>query len=347
MLALVVSLCSAIALGIVTEAATGAISGGLRRIRARIDDRRSWAYDVRQDGLYCVGEWSPARTLRPEFLITETVPWDERPQQPYIDRRTLRQAVSVRSKKASGDTLYLAGFRIDHRESDETQYCRVRQAPSVYPEVLALEDLRIRQPDIFRECDNALARNAQDYLRNAVPSSIAVNLVVLSREHDELLCVERSAAVDSAVGWWTIGVFETMKQPDANRPGAPEDLFGLSIRGLSEELGLTSGDYGPIRITWLGILQSILRGHVVAVVKLKISKEEVLARARAAHSGYEHAQTAWLALRRPLIASFLKAPANRHPGKVGFTLDVKQRTWIDQSRLAVMEAWRFRNSLDD
>ena len=241
----------------------------------------------------------------------------------------------------------MTSFRIDHRESDETQYCRVRQAASTYPEVLAIEDLRIRRPDLFSECDKAIERDVGTYLGKAVPSSLAVNLVILSSKNDELLCVERSAAVDSAVGWWTVGVFETMKQSDPNRPGASEDIYSLAIRGLNEELGLQPGDYKAIQISWVGIFRPILRGHVVAITKLNISKEEARTRARVAHSGYEHAAIDWMPLRHPLVHAFTRAGRRTYPDKVGSTLDVNHRTWIEQSRLAVLEAWRFRHAIDD
>lgn len=303
-------------------------------------------HDVRQDGLFPLGVWSPARRLEPSRLLTETVSADARPAQPYIDPGVLSTAVQARSLKASGETVYLTGFRIDHRESDETQYCRIYQAPSTYPEVLALEDLRIQHPELFEKCDSAIECDVGEYIRKAVPSSLAVNLVVVSSDNDELLCVERSAATDSAVGWWTIGVFETMKQPDPNRPGVPEDLFGLAIRGLNEELGLQPCDYNSIQISWIGILRHILRGHVVAILKLRIPKSEVLARASAAHSGYEHAAIDWLPLRPQLVQAFIEARRSTHSNKVGFTFKYDDRTWIDQSRLAVLEAWRFRNALD-
>ncbi|HET6707516.1 hypothetical protein, partial [Amycolatopsis sp.] len=286
-------------------------------------------YDVRQDGLFPLGIWSPARKLDPSRLLTETVAAKNRPTQPYLDQESLAAAVADFSRTASGETVYLTGFRIDHRESDETQYCRVYQAPSTYPEVLAIEDLRVRRPELFEECDRALEQNVRGYLEMAVPSSLAVNLVVVSAENDELLCVERSAAVDSAVGWWTVGVFETMKQSDPNRPGSPEDLFSLAERGLNEELGLRPRDYNPIQITWIGILRCILRGHVVAVVKLRISKEELHTRVDQAHSGYEHAAVDWVPLRPSLVRAVNQATPTTHPGKVGFTIDVLGRTWIE------------------
>jgi hypothetical protein len=304
-------------------------------------------FDVRQDGLFSLGVWSPARRLEPSRLLTEFMPAEARPTQRYIEPEALAAAVEARSRTASGATVYLTGFRIDHRESDDTQYCRIHQAPSIYPEVLAVEDLRIQHPELFEECDSAIGRDVRDYLRGAVPSSLAVNLVVLSAENDELLCVERSAAVDSAVGWWTVGVFETMKQPDVNRPGAPEDIYGLATRGLNEELGLQHSDYNPIQISWVGIYRPILRGHVVAVLKLRITKGEAHARARAAHSGYEHAAIEWIPLRKPLVRSFVEATRSTRANRVGSTLEIGGRTWIEQSRLAMLEAWRFRNALEN
>jgi hypothetical protein len=137
-----------------------------------------------------------------------------------------------------------------------------------------------------------------------------------------------------------------MKQSDPNRPGSTEDIYGLAVRGLIEELGLQPDDYGPIQISWIGIFRPILRGHVVAIVKLKISKEEARARARTAHSGYEHATVDWIALRRPLLRAFIDAKRSTYPDSVGSTLEIHHRTWIEQSRLSVLEAWRFRNTLD-
>jgi hypothetical protein len=299
-------------------------------------------YDARRDGLFALGVWSPARRLEPSRLVTETVPADARPSQPYIDHNALSAAVHARMLKASGATVYLTGFRIDHRESDETQYCQVHQAPSTYPEVLAIEDLRIQRPDLLERCDREIEENVSSYLRRAVPSSLAVNLVIVSSDNDELLCVERSAATDSAVGWWTIGVFETMKQSDQNRPGAAEDLFNLATRGLKEELHLQPDDYNSIHISWIGLYRPILRGHVVAILKLKISKSELRDRARIAHSGYEHASIDWLPLRPALVQAFSQAERSKHPDKAWSSFEFGHRTWIDQSRLAVMEAWRFR-----
>jgi hypothetical protein len=138
-----------------------------------------------------------------------------------------------------------------------------------------------------------------------------------------------------------------MKQSDPNRPGASEDIYGLAVRGLNEELGLLPGDYKAIQISWAGIFRPILRGHLVAITKLNIPKEDARARARTAHSGYEHAAIDWIPLRHPLVRAFIRAKRRTYLDKVGSTLDVNHRTWLEQSRLAVLEAWRFRHAIDN
>ena len=65
MLAVALSVISAVALSLVTAVATGAIRKGFYKIRSGIDSLRSLGYDVRQDELYCLGDWSPARKLQP------------------------------------------------------------------------------------------------------------------------------------------------------------------------------------------------------------------------------------------------------------------------------------------
>jgi hypothetical protein len=71
MLAVVLSIISAVAISLVTEVTTEAISKGYHKITSIVENRRSLGYDVRQDELYCLGDWSPARKLEPRRLITD------------------------------------------------------------------------------------------------------------------------------------------------------------------------------------------------------------------------------------------------------------------------------------
>jgi hypothetical protein len=303
-------------------------------------------FDVRRDGLFMLAEWSPARRLEPHRLVTRVTAERDRPRQTWIDEVAFADAVEETGKNSSGELVYFTGIRLDHRESEETQVCRAHLAESQYPEVLAIERLRIHRRELFSECDRVIAEDPRVYLRSAVPASIAVNVIPVA-ENLEVLCVERSAAVDSAVGWWTVGVFETMKRTDPGRPGSSEDMYSLAVRGLEEELGLRPPDFGEIMITWAGLYRPILRGHFVALTRLKIPREEVVARARAAHSGYEHAAFDWLPLQRSLVHSFINAPHQTCPDKVGATIHVGQKTYIEQSRLAILEVWRFRVLMDE
>ncbi|WBB48444.1 hypothetical protein O3597_25740 [Verrucosispora sp. WMMA2044] len=339
----VLSTASAVGAAVATELATGMISDYAKKVARTLTRGRGVNFDVRLDGLFPLGMWSPARQLEPHRLITEHVSKSGRPGQEWIDSTKLANQVDIAKRMVSGNTVYLTGFKIDHRESEGTQYCRITLAPSEYPEVLAIERLRAEDPDSFTGADSAIEQNVRRYLERPVPSSLAANIVLVSQDGGRLLCVERSAATDSAVGWWTVGVFETMKQPDFSRPGFPEDLYGLIMRGLNEELGLTPDCYGRIFITWLGILQSILRGHVVAVVRIQVDDDAFLERTRIAHSGYEHAAISWVPFKRKTVESFINAPRRTHDHHVGSTVDVGGRTWIEQSRLAVLEAWRFRS----
>jgi hypothetical protein len=345
MLSFVLGVVLTIAVGVITEFVTGGISRVLRQLRLRWGAKTSISFDVREDGLFMLGEWSPARRLEPHRLFTDITPKIDRPEQPWIAGKTFANAVE-KSSAASGDLVYFTGIRLDHRESEETQVCRVRLAESDYPEVLAIERLRIEDPSIFGGLDEVIARDPRIYLQSAVPSSIAINLVPLTSEN-EILCVERSSAVDSAVGWWTVGVFETMKRSDPNRPGSSEDLYSLATRGLEEELGLRPHEYGEIMISWAGLYRPILRGHIVALMRLRVPQEEVLARAREVHSGYEHSAFEWLHLSRSLVREFVNSPRKAHLGKVGSTIRAEQKTWIEQSRLAVLEVWRFRMMFGD
>ena len=164
--------------------------------------------------------------------------------------------------------------------------------------------MRETSPRSFDAADRMLVQNAAEYIRSgAVPSSVAINVVVVSTD-GQLLCAKRSAAVDNGVGLWCLGIFETMKRNDPNRPGQPEDFYALAERALAEELGLNRHHYGNVHITWVGIYQPLLRGHVVGIVRLKVSKAVALERARESDSSYEHAGFDWLPLNRKTVRSF-------------------------------------------
>jgi len=334
----------AVVTGVLVDLLTGGTTRLLRILRVRLSGARSISYDPVEDRLYMLGEWSPARRLTADRLVTRTVTMADRSPSSLVDPHVLTQAKAANAGH-SGDIVYLSSFRLDHRESADTQECRVTLSESDYVEVRAIEHLRKSSPGHLARCDEALARGPRAYLEQAVPSSIAINILPVI-ERTDVLCAQRSGAVDNGVGLWTIGIFEAMKRSDPHTPGRSEDFFGLAYRALEEELGLRPQDCGQIELTWLGIYGPLLRGHVVAVVPVRLGRADLIDRAHSADSSYEHLSFDWLALRRETVLEFIDAPRVARPDEVGSALEVSDRLWIEQSRLALREAWRFRSCLD-
>ena len=330
-------------LGVVVDLLSGGVSRLLHMLRTVWTQKTAISADIRQDGLYVLGEWSPNRRLDPSRLITRFVPLAERPMQGWVDSTLLDREVAA--CRDTGDISYITSFAIDHRESRETQHCRVTISESSYAEVRALEQMRISQPEKLADADSAVERNATAYLASALPSSVAVNIVVVG-DGLRILRARRSAAVHNAIGLWTVGVFETMKRSDPNTPGHIEDFYGLASRGLEEELNLRAEDYGEIHLTWFGLYRPIFRGHLVAITRATIPVQEVIEHARQSSSSYEHEAFEWMPLRRAKIREFCEAPLQHRDSRAGQTIMIDGREYIEQSRLALLEAWRFRLMVD-
>ncbi|WP_405926927.1 hypothetical protein [Streptomyces sp. NBC_00035] len=342
MISFLLGIFSTIALSVAVDLTTGGTTHLLRKLRRYWFTKTAVPFDARRDELFTITEWSPARMLSPQRLLTRTIPITSRPLQQYVDPNALQNA--VQEVGGSGKVVYLSGVEVDHRESEETQACRVLISESEYSEVRGIERIRLTQPDLLESVDAAVASDVRNYLAHAVPSSIAMNIIPITQDMD-ILCAERSSAVDNAIGCWTVGIFETMKRSDPNIPGSIEDIYTLAIRGLREELGLLPHEFGPVMITWLGIYRPLLRGHIVAIVRLNIDKSDAQARARESDSSYEHISFDWIPLRRSVLQSFLNAPYQQPRQAAGALIQQGDRLWIEQARLALVEAWRFRVSL--
>lgn len=339
----VLGVLSTVVLGVLVDLVTGSTTTLLRRLRIRAADSRAIKWDVRPDGLYVAAEWSSKRPIKPSTLDTQLAPKGERHDQTFVDSTVLKAAVAARAHD-TGDIAYLTGVRINHTESEETEFCRVGLAEADYSEVRAIEYLREVNPDALLAADAAVATSVRDYLQGPVPSSLAVNVIPMTAD-GELLCAERSSAVDNGVGMWTVGVYETMKPADKHFRGREENFFSLTQRALEEELGLAHNDYGPIELTWLGIYRPLLRGHLVAVTRLNIDKAEVEERRKSADSRYEHVQLDWIKLNRTTVQEFTRGPKRKATAENAEVIWVKDRGWIDQARLAVLEAWRYQSIL--
>lgn len=295
-----------------------------------------FGYDSRQDGLYVINRWSPNRLLTPDRLVTNVdrlqraITWFD------TDEWTTEVAKQAKNQKA-GDVCYLVDYRVDHQESPLNQEFYMTLAPCDYSEHFATVALLEKYPEIHKQIKQCIEDNPKEYARQACPSLIAINVVVLSDEGN-FLAIERSTAVDTARGLWTVGPFETMTLSRQRRPGdRREDLFELAERCLWEELGLKPQHYGEIVISWIGFLASIVRGHVVAQVKLTITEEEAKNRILTEAEHIQETETVeWMPFNKKNISRII---ANRESALDG-------REWIDQARLALQETWRMRSVLN-
>lgn len=284
-------------------------------------------YDAQSDGLFVVNEWSPARPMSRERIRVEFM--NDQPRQTWVPPKRLRGPV----RRGGGELVFLTGFDIDHRECPETQECVLRFAPSTYADARVLMDLRMSDPGVLAAADAALNDGRLDkYVATAIPTSFNINVVPVSSA-GRVLCVRRSSGVGSAPGSWTVGVIETMKRSDIG-------VYELAFRACLYELGLDEEHITDLHLTWLGIYRPVLRGHLVAVVRVGIPTIEAIERARRARESHEAGTVTWMDLNE-LLAELLPAHSNGardgHPLLQGHD----DRVWVDHARLAAVEAWRF------
>jgi hypothetical protein len=337
----------AVAVGVLVEFLTGGTTKLLNRIRNRLSMRDAIydQYDPQMDALTHLGSWTPQHRLKTNQLETRFIEANERPTQAFVDDRRLDEYVEECAKTATGDVAYLIDFAMNHQESRKTQTCYMTFAPSDYAEFRALPEIRKREPELLQMAQQSLATDASSYLKRAVPSVFAINLIPVSSD-GYVLCAKRSpAAVDSGRGCWTVGVMETLKQPSANNPGLNEDLFGLAQRGLKEELGLEREEYREILVSWIGLYEPGLRGHAVAFMRVDLTRQEVLEHASASHSSYEHTRFKWLALNRQTVHSFLSSEKELNQQENINVIKYEEDPWLEFSRLAMVEAWKWRSKL--
>jgi hypothetical protein len=173
-----------------------------------------------------------------------------------------------------------------------------------------------------------LARGLTSFVPVAPPSSLTVSVSVLSAEN-RILALRRSLSVQTYPGQWTVGINETMKYDD--EPGAAEDFFALTYRGLKEELGLDRGDYGPVVLSWLGWSHRAVCWVLVAVVRSTLTSGEIDERRSNCHSVYEHDAIRWLPFTRTEIAKIVTGEG--------------KGPWSYLAPLLAVETWRNRDSL--
>lgn len=332
-------------LDIILSFILGTISGLLanqigkwwKKVQLRLADRKSrkniLKYDSEKDELYMINRWSIKRPLTKDNhkVVIST----SRPKQEFIPVEELENEIKRQKElNRAGDICFLTDFQIDHYESDFGRDFSITISPCDYSEHMAVYEYLEKHTDIKKKIEKIIASNPKEYLRNALPSNITVNVVVLSEGN--FLAIKRSKSVDTARNIWTVGPFETMTLKRDISPGSEEDLFTLSRRCLNEELNLGEDYYGKIFISWFGLLIPSVRSHVVAVVKIKnINEGEVIKRAMNSHSNFESENFEWLPLNKNTIKTFVE----KDKGKLN------DREWIRFTKLSLTEALRIKDNL--
>jgi len=236
-----------------------------------------------------------------------------------------------------GDTAYLTDFVIDHRESPRGQVFHYTVAPCDYSEYLATAHYLETHPEIQTRIRKTLmAEQTLEFARTSPPSLIKVNVAILNRD-DHFLAVQRSGAVYSKKGLWTVGPNETMKLARHATPGArAEDLFGLTERCLREEVGLEPSDYGEISISWIGYEAGTASVKIFAQVVTTLTAAELIDHMGMSHSLFEMQDATWLPLnRRTLMDIILKWKSGDSAGRI----------WSSSAPFALQELWRMRRAL--
>lgn len=299
-------------------------------------------YDCEDDEIFTLNRWSKNRILKEENLDTYVS------KRPRFDKFISKEDfVSFKdSGKYEGNICYLVGIEIDHYEHIRGRRFIMKIAPCDYSEHMATRQIMRNKPELREAIKKNLISSPQNYLKNALPSNVAINVIVVS-DRGNLLVIKRSGGVTTAGRRLTLGIYETMTlfDPEKEQPGIEENLFELARRGLNEELGLRKSQYGNILISYLGIALRSLRSQVVAIVKLKISEEELLETAHKAHSIYESQKFEWRKFDKNLIQSFIQYHSRNRQRLDGVYQNIiyESEEWLIDTPLALQEYWRMKD----
>ncbi len=327
--------------GVLAGLLTNVIWDQRNRLRRRIDKLRKHKPEIlgfssfRVD-LYPVNRWTISHPLQRKNVKMSIVT-ERPPASLWLDIPEWNKLVQEFANDNAGDTAYLIDFAIDHRESPRGQMFHYTVTPCDYSEHLATTRYLEMHPEVQARIREALiAGKTLEFARTSPPSLIKVNVAVLDRD-DRFLAVQRSGAVHSKKGLWTVGPNETMKLAMHIAPGTrDEDLFGLTERCLREEVGLEPSDYDQINISWIGYEASTASVKIFAQVVTTLAARELIDHMMTSHSLFEMQDVIWLPLdRRTVTDIILKWESGDRAGRV----------WSSSAPVALQELWRMRRLL--
>jgi hypothetical protein len=296
-------------------------------------DSNALGFDPTSVGLFVINQWSPARPLDRKHLIT--IVSASRPAQAWFDHERYSEINAQIAKEHTGSICYLTGYKIDHHESERGKLFEVTLARCDYSEHLATVEYLTRHPEVRARVTATLAEgDLQAFAKSTPPSSVKINVAVVSLSRKMFLAVQRSSAVHAKKNIWTVGPNEIMKLSE-HLPGISEDFFTLAERCLREELGLEPFDYGPISISWIGYYLHDLNVKIYAQVRLRLTERDFHEKCDRAESIFESRKMAWLPFDRGTVLGIIQNWQGDRDG----------RTWSDSAPLSLQELWRMRDLL--
>jgi hypothetical protein len=326
------------ALGLVAGLLTPVLQRRLRRASSWMKHIRGSGItnvDATDLGFFVLNQWSYRRPLRTEDIVQTVVPVNKNRRQSWCDDDALSR-LRDGLEDEGGPACTLVDLEIDHRESDRGKKLRLKIAPSMYGDFIAVHDYFAARPQAVAEMQRRLENEPiQELIRQSPSSVMVVNATVTSAD-GYVLAMQRSAAVRKWQNVWGIGAHETMALP-TGRPGDSEDFFGATQRCLREEVGIEPGnDYGEIVVSWMGYWVANALIHVISHVKSTLPAAEISSRVGESYSSFETSRLLWIPDTRASLGKVVRESLN----------DVPKRKWLPTAPLAAQQYWRCRPALD-
>lgn len=319
-----------------------------KRINKR-SQRKTINYDPINNKVMLLHSWSFSHQLLPgdmEIIV------GKRPTTcPYIKNQHEFQSIAngFARQNYKGNVCYMIGYKVDHRDNHFGNKFEMTVAPCDYSESLSVSPYLEKHPDIAEKIVAQVNRNPYQYFKNAIPSDIFINVIVVS-EAENFLVLRRSRSVASAQGKWCVGSFETMEYSLQDTAKADKNFHILTQRCLKEELNLSQQehkgnglvidcyDFNSIFISSISLSLFHMGTLVTSVVKVKgLTEGEITQKiTQQAHSKYEHDGIAWLPFNRKYVKLFIENNKGPHQQFV----KKFNNEWIEYTKWSLYELAR-------
>jgi hypothetical protein len=303
---------------------------------------------------YALFSWSVEQSTRSENRPLTRVDEDSRPRVERFFSSFDIWRQRVESQRKDGPVLSLVGIEMSDLDSDKRLTFRL--SATRYAECLATQAMFHDSPAARGKAEEILdTHGAEEFVRVSPPNLLFANVSVVCDEN-QLLALQRGGSTHDGRLEWTLGPCETLRRDDfAAEPNqAPRSLDALAERALLKELGLTSDDYGPIHVSWIGVQyihprswawntnDALLPGAQIrmhALVRTRLSVSKIRDRAQtSAVDGFEHLRYEGVAWNEASLPAIMNAVIRGLPDDAG-------RRWLPFTGLAAREVHRFQSVL--